>query len=90
MGSRKAAFCFGKGGICAMEYNPYMALANAIIEKAVEDYRNPKHYQERTAIKNFFLSKWFSVLTEIDGKTLLNKLDEERGAEHVKSYRRNR
>ena len=51
-----------------MEYDPYTALANVTIEQAVDDYRRSKHYQEITAIKNFFLSEWFSVLTDLDGK----------------------
>ena len=72
-----------------MEYNPYTALANAIIEQAVDDYRNPKHYQERTAIKKFFLSEWFTMLTDIDGKMIIRRLEEERGAKNVKGYRKN-
>lgn len=72
-----------------MEYNPYAALANAIIGQAVEDYRKSKHYQERTVIKKFILSEWFSVLTDLDGKMILRRLEEERGAEYVKNYRKN-
>ena len=72
-----------------MEYDPYTALANAIIEQAVDDYRRSKHYLEKTAIKKFFLSEWFSVLTEVDGKMILIRLEEERGANYVKNYRKN-
>lgn len=72
-----------------MEYNPYAALANAIIGQAVEDYRKSKHHQERTVIKKFILSEWFSVLTDLDGKMILRRLEEERGAEYVKNYRKN-
>lgn len=72
-----------------MKYNPYAALANAIIGQAVEDYRKSKYYQERTVIKRFFLSEWFSVLTDLDGKMILRRLEEERGAEYVKNYRKN-
>lgn len=73
-----------------MEYDPYTALANAIIEQAVEDYRRSKHYQEKIAIKKFFLSEWFSVLTDLDGKMILRRLEGERGVNHVKNYRKNR
>lgn len=72
-----------------MEYDPYTALANAIIEQAVDDYRRSKHYQEKTVIKKFFLSEWFSVLTDLDGKMILIRLEEERGANYVKNYRKN-
>lgn len=72
-----------------MEYNPYTALANAIIEQAVDDYRNPNHYQERTAIKRFFLSEWLTMLTDLDGKMIIRRLEEERGAKNVKGYRKN-
>ena len=73
-----------------MEYDPYTALANAIIEKAVEDYRKSKNYQTRTMIKKFLLSEWFSVLTEVDGKTILRRLEGERGVNYVKIFRKNR
>ena len=73
-----------------MVYDPYTALANAIIEKAVEDYRKSKNYQTRTMIKKFLLSEWFSVLTEVDGKTILRRLEGERGVNYVKNYRKNR
>ena len=72
-----------------MEYDPYTALANAIIEQAVDDYRKSKNHQARSMIKKFFLSEWFSVLTDLDGKMLLIRLEEERGANYVKNYRKN-
>ena len=89
MGSRRDAFCFGKGGVCAMEYDPYTALANAIIEQAVEDYRKSKNHQARSMIKKFFLPEWYSVLTEVDGKMILRRFEGERGVNHVKNYRKN-
>lgn len=73
-----------------MEYDPYTALANAIIEQAVKDYRKSKNHQTRTIIKKFFLSEWFSVLTEVDGKMILRRLEGERGVNHVNNYRKNR
>lgn len=61
-----------------MEYNGYTALANAIIEQAVKDYRkNSTSKQGKYAIKRFFLSEWFSALTEIDGKMLVSRLEKE-------------
>ena len=70
-------------------YQNYQELANAIIEQTVEDYRKSKNHQERSMIKKFFLSEWFSVLTEVDGKMILRRLEGERGVNHVKNYRKN-
>lgn len=55
--------------------NPYRALADAIILKAVDDYR--KHKTLRGSIAKFFKSDWFKVLTDIDGEDLLKKLKDE-------------
>ena len=63
-------------------------LAEAIILKAVDDYRytskrllakpNDDRLQMRKAeIKKFFLSSWFQVLADLDGKLLLQKLQAE-------------
>lgn len=63
-------------------------LAEAIILKAVDDYRhtskrllakpNDDRLQMRKAeIERFFLSSWFQVLTDLDGKMLLQKLQAE-------------
>lgn len=68
----------------------YENLANAAILQAVKNYRmalkclkdNPRN---RTAIadkdeaERFFRSQWFSVLTSIDGETLIRSLCEEVG-----------
>ena len=61
-------------------------LSNAIILSAVDDYRKARA-GERVAGKEpswvisdcerFFLSEWFTVLTNLDGKTLLDKLKKE-------------
>ena len=40
-------------------------------------------------IKKFFRSEWFSVLTDLDGKMILIRLEEERGANYVNNYRKN-
>ncbi len=61
-----------------MEYNSYTALANAIIEQAVKDYRKADATpQARYAIKRFFLSEWFRMLTDLDGKLLVSRLEQE-------------
>lgn len=63
-------------------------LAHAIILQAVRDYRDvrkilkkyPKHelsLKMQEEIEEFFLSDWFTVLTQLDGETLLEKLREE-------------
>ena len=66
----------------------YEELANAIILQAVKDYRealsavrnNPKSVSANRDIydcESFFMSGWFSALTELDGETLIRKLKEE-------------
>lgn len=68
--------------------DPYEKLANAIILQAVRDWRVAvrrlkRHPYDRDAkamredTEKFFLSQWFTGLTSIDGKGLLNKLKEE-------------
>lgn len=66
----------------------YEALANAVILQAVRDWRDacrinrpyPENFAEerkREDIERFFRSDWFSVLTNLDGRLLLRKLQEE-------------
>lgn len=66
----------------------YEKLANAIILQAVKDYRDarkklkkrPKNEDAKLMVEDcekFFCSDWFGVLTGIDGKALLRKLQEE-------------
>ena len=66
----------------------YEALANAVILQAVRGWRDAcrinKSYPENFAderkrkdIERFFRSDWFSVLTNLDGRLLLRKLQEE-------------
>ena len=68
----------------------YEQLANAIILKAVDDYRSaritlarePKNVmaqRELNQCEMFFLSSWFQTLTSIDGASLLEKLRKEIG-----------
>lgn len=53
----------------------YEDLANAIIIQAVKDIRKGnKHAKEA---RRFMESDWFEVLSKVDGKTILKRLDEE-------------
>ncbi len=60
--------------------NGYEDLANAIVLQAVNDYRlarKKKESAKQVALVQFFRSKWFAVLTNIDGRLLEQKLKEE-------------
>ncbi len=68
--------------------NRYEALANAIIEQAVCDYRSAlrslkKHPDSRASsaqareIEKFFHSRWYGVLTQLDPDYLINRLRKE-------------
>ena len=63
-------------------------LAEAIILKAVDDYRHTSKRLlakpnddrlklQKAEIERFFLSSWFQTLTDLDGKMLLQKLQAE-------------
>ena len=58
--------------------NAYEELANAIILRAAQDYRETYHEPTLREIERFFLSQWFMVLTKADGKAILNKLRKEK------------
>ena len=58
--------------------NPYEELANAIVLKAVKDYRLHDDEQELASIEHFFRSGWFSVLTSINPEMLISKLRKEK------------
>lgn len=62
--------------------NPYQALANAIVELAVKDYKKAlkQHYRfpdnedfvaEVNALERFFRSGWYGTLTDLDGEYLI-------------------
>ena len=66
----------------------YEDLANAIILQAVKDYRlalqalkaHPKNKSalaDKDEVERFFRSQWFTVLTSIDGETLIRSLIQE-------------
>ena len=69
----------------------YTKLAYAIIEQAVKDYRvalrtlkkkkdNEAAERVKRDVERFFRSKWFEVLTSIDPKILIQKLEAEIGS----------
>lgn len=63
----------------------YQDLANAIVERAVEDYRcvlsgyskKENAPLKEKEIEKFFLGEWFSLLTNIDGRDLLKRIRRE-------------
>lgn len=61
---------------------PYQALANAIVELAVKDYRTALKYHYRfpcsknytdevASLERFFRSGWYGMLTDLDGEVLM-------------------
>ena len=61
---------------------PYQALANAIVELAVKDYKkalnphrrfpgNKEYADEVTRLEQFFRSGWYGMLTDLDGEYLI-------------------
>ncbi len=70
----------------------YERLANAIVLQAAKDYRsalqtvrkNPVNGTAKLEVQEcerFFRSKWYSVLTSVDGEYLMKRLREEVEAE---------
>ena len=60
----------------------YQLLANVIIKQAARDYQQLLCHMsvEGASIKecqNFFNGDYFSILTKLDGPTLMHKLEEE-------------
>ena len=62
---------------------PYQALANAIVELAVKDYKkalkahrkhphNKEYVDEVRSLERFFRSGWYGTLTDLDGEYLIN------------------
>jgi len=58
--------------------NPFEELAHAIILQAVKDYRLHDDEPERDNIEQFFRSRWFGILTNIDPEMLISKLRKEK------------
>ena len=72
----------------SMNDDVFSNLANAILLQAVKDYRGAlkklKNYpydfesnKVKLSVERFFRSKWYSELTNIDGKILIRKLRDE-------------
>ena len=73
--------------------DPYIRLAEAIVVRACDDYRNPKealrgmgYYRKptpelkvyvRSEVERFIRSEWFQLLTTLDPELLIDKLREE-------------
>ena len=66
----------------------YEELANAIVLQAAKDYRvalkslranprNRKALSDKEEVERFFRSQWFTVLTSLDGETLIRSLNQE-------------
>lgn len=53
----------------------YENLANAIIIQAVKDIRRGNKYEKDA--RRFLESDWFEVLSKVDGRTILKRLDDE-------------
>lgn len=53
----------------------YENLANAIIIQAVKDIRHGNKYEKDA--RRFMESDWFEVLSKVDGRTILKRLDAE-------------
>lgn len=64
----------------SLETDPYIALSNAIILQAVEDYRLALaggavgHIKE---CETFFRSGYFALLTKLDGSALIQQIRNE-------------
>jgi hypothetical protein len=69
---------------------PYRELANSIVLTAVEDYRELLKYDidhfrkngylvTRKEIEKFFMSEWFTILTHLNGTSVMNRLRKEYG-----------
>ena len=70
---------------------PYHRLANAIVEQAAKDYRsalkalardsdNAYIQDEVKSLERFFRSRWYGILTNVDGEYLMERLRAEVGA----------
>ncbi len=68
----------------------YENLANAIVIQAVKDYKqilkmciqypdDAEWQREKEELEQFFVSHWYSKLTEVDGEWLMRKIKEDIG-----------
>ena len=63
-------------------------LRNAIVMQAVKDYINDKNQREEC--ERFFLSQYFALFSDLDGKVIVNALKERIEKNERNSHRRNK
>ena len=66
------------------EREAFHNLANAIIVQAAKEYVSTKNSEEQERIEKFFFSEWFSLLTNLDPFTLIDRLN------HFRSQRKHK
>ena len=74
---------------CYKPEDPWTALAYAIVERAVDDYRlilmrmarkpSLETRREINSLERFFRSMWFDALTDLDGEALMRRIRSEVG-----------
>jgi len=60
----------------------YENLANAIILQAVDDYREAFMQNDLwliEALENFFMGEWYTILTNVPGKLIIERIRKEFG-----------
>ena len=79
----------GTKGAWRVNADCYLNLANAVVLQAVEDYkvslkmdRNKQKYNydpffHKETLEHFFLSDWFMLLTNVNGKVLIDTIQKE-------------
>ena len=63
-------------------------LCNAVVMQAVKDYMNDKNQREEC--ERFFLSQYFMLLSDLDGKVIVKALKERIEKNERNSHRRNK
>ena len=63
-------------------------LCNAVVMQAVKDYKNYK--SKREECERFFLSQYFMLLSDLDGKVVVNALKERIEKNERNSHRGNK
>ena len=63
-------------------------LRNAVVMQAVKDYMNDK--SQREECERFFLSQYFTLFSDLDGKVVVNALKERIEKNERNSHRRNK
>ena len=63
-------------------------LRNAVVMQAVKDYMNDKNQREEC--ERFFLSQYFTLFSDLDGKVVVNALKERIEKNERNSHRGNK